>query len=218
MLRRLLRKQKRIVQLRPYKDRLSTLEKQLESDPVMKSHSDETGSDQMDSLLRKTNPINFLSFGIRRDVRNLLIIASLFGSQSMSMNQTAAHNSSIFVIANDVSSTQWLNRDLEPDDFTVYINPIILEYSEEKSVMTEYCFSYPNKKVEVERYSTIRVLYTNELFELKDEILTGSKARVFQHEYSHQIGEEFDANRIVKDIFDFKYQSQEFLKVIIIFI
>ncbi|MBO4397566.1 MAG: peptide deformylase [Bacteroidaceae bacterium] len=74
------------------------------------------------------------------------------------------------------------------DFFRVYINPEILEESEETCVIEEGCLSIPGVHEGVRRASSVHVKYYDENFELHDEWLDNFAARVFQHEYDHLEG------------------------------
>jgi peptide deformylase len=68
------------------------------------------------------------------------------------------------------------------------INPTIIEASEDKDVIEEYCLSVPDIGVEVTRPLRIKVRYWN--YEGNEEILEaeGILARCFQHEIDHLNG------------------------------
>ena len=67
----------------------------------------------------------------------------------------------------------------------VFINPEILEEGEEEWKFEEGCLSIPGIREQIDRPEEITVRYFNEKFEEKSEILSGLKARIFQHEYDH---------------------------------
>lgn len=80
----------------------------------------------------------------------------------------------------------------EADGFKrVFINPEIIEQSEEKWTFEEGCLSLPELHEEVSRPSSVVVRYFDENFEEKEELLTGLRARVFQHEFDHLQGKVF---------------------------
>jgi len=70
----------------------------------------------------------------------------------------------------------------------VFINPHITEKKGEPELMTEGCLSIPNIREEVNREYHIRIEYYDENREFHDEIFTGYKARIIQHEYDHLDG------------------------------
>ncbi len=71
------------------------------------------------------------------------------------------------------------------------INPEILEVSEETWAFEEGCLSVPGIHEDVIRPSSIKVRYFDEDFNEHEEVLTGVRARVFQHEYDHLQGKVF---------------------------
>lgn len=68
------------------------------------------------------------------------------------------------------------------------INPEILSFSEEISEADEGCLSVPGIYRKVKRAYEIKVKYTNENGEIKEEIMTGFLAKAFQHEFDHLSG------------------------------
>ncbi|MBE0673438.1 MAG: peptide deformylase [Bacteroidales bacterium] len=70
----------------------------------------------------------------------------------------------------------------------VFINARILEKSGDVMPMTEGCLSIPNLREEVNRESVLRMSWYDEKWEFHDEVFTGYKARVIQHEYDHLDG------------------------------
>ncbi len=73
----------------------------------------------------------------------------------------------------------------------VFINPEIIEYSEETETMEEGCLSIPGINETVTRPKSITIKYMNENFELQTDIYGGFFARCIQHEYDHIEGELF---------------------------
>ncbi|MFA6200877.1 MAG: peptide deformylase [Bacteroidales bacterium] len=72
-----------------------------------------------------------------------------------------------------------------------FINPEVLEEYGEKWLFEEGCLSLPELHEEVSRHSTVLVKYYDENFNLKEELLTGVRARIFQHEFDHLEGKVF---------------------------
>lgn len=69
----------------------------------------------------------------------------------------------------------------------LFINPTILEHSEETETDTEGCLSVPGMSGEVERYKKIKIRYFNGR-EIVTEEHEGLNARIIQHEYDHLNG------------------------------
>lgn len=72
-----------------------------------------------------------------------------------------------------------------------FINPVIVERSEELSSINEGCLSLPGVNEAVKRPVSVRVKYLNENFEPCEETFEGFQARVVQHEYDHLEGHVF---------------------------
>lgn len=73
----------------------------------------------------------------------------------------------------------------------VFINPEIVEESEETVSYSEGCLSLPGISENVIRPKTITINYLDENFEEKEETFTDFKARIVQHEYDHLEGHVF---------------------------
>lgn len=71
---------------------------------------------------------------------------------------------------------------------TAMINPQILSHGDEVVKDWEGCLSVPNIRGLVPRYRSIKVEYTTQQGETKQEILTDFVARIFQHELDHLDG------------------------------
>ena len=76
---------------------------------------------------------------------------------------------------------------LDNERIGLFVNPTILEHSEETEVDTEGCLSVPEMCGEVERYKKIKVRYFNGK-EIVTEEYEGMNARIIQHEYDHLNG------------------------------
>lgn len=69
-----------------------------------------------------------------------------------------------------------------------FINPRILEKTEEQVECAEGCLSVPDIQIDVTRAEGVLVEYRDENFELKTEWFHGYFARAVQHEYDHLDG------------------------------
>jgi len=72
-----------------------------------------------------------------------------------------------------------------------FINPEILEESEETISYSEGCLSLPGISENVIRPVSVKVHYQDENFEEHEEWLEGFCSRIFQHEYDHIEGNVF---------------------------
>jgi peptide deformylase len=70
----------------------------------------------------------------------------------------------------------------------VFINPEIVDPSEEQNVYTEGCLSVPDQYADVERPATCRVKWLDENGQAHDEVFTGLLATCIQHEMDHLEG------------------------------
>lgn len=70
----------------------------------------------------------------------------------------------------------------------VFINPEIVDPSEEQSVYTEGCLSVPDQYADVERPATCRVKWLDEDGTAHDEVFEGLLATCIQHEMDHLQG------------------------------
>lgn len=73
----------------------------------------------------------------------------------------------------------------------VFINPEILEFSEDTEYFEEGCLSLPGILEEVKRPIKIKVKYLDANFTEKEQEFTGFLARVIQHEFDHTNGKYF---------------------------
>ncbi|MEG1617686.1 MAG: peptide deformylase [Bacteroidales bacterium] len=79
--------------------------------------------------------------------------------------------------------------DLEGMPFRFYVNPVIFGYSQQKKVGSEGCLSVPDRNGNVNRSLAIKLRYLDEdTFEIKEEMITGFTAIIFQHEVDHLNG------------------------------
>lgn len=72
-----------------------------------------------------------------------------------------------------------------------FINPEIIEESEETCSYSEGCLSLPGISENVIRPETITIRYQDVNFEWHEETYSGFKARIVQHEYDHLEGHVF---------------------------
>jgi len=94
-------------------------------------------------------------------------------------------NKSIFIV--DVSDVEGYEK-IKP---VVFINPKIVDFSDEKKIIEEGCLSLPNLRADVVRPKLVKIVYLdtdlNEKSIEADELF----ARVIQHEYDHLQGTYF---------------------------
>ena len=142
------------------------------------------------SVLRKVAP------EIPEDFEGLdLLIADMFETMRVSEGIGLAapqvgKSLRIFVI--DTSPIAEDKGEPELKDFKkAFINPVILEEWGDPWSFEEGCLSLPNIREEVIRPSHVRIEYFDENWNLLEEVYTGIRARVIQHEYDHLDGKLF---------------------------
>lgn len=67
----------------------------------------------------------------------------------------------------------------------VFINAQILEETGKEWAFREGCLSIPEVREDVIRKDTIRIRYCDENFVEHEDVFSGMKARIIQHEYDH---------------------------------
>lgn len=72
-----------------------------------------------------------------------------------------------------------------------FVNPQIIESSEEKAAYSEGCLSLPGISETVLRPKTIKIRYQDTDFNWHEDIYTDFKARIVEHEYDHLEGNVF---------------------------
>lgn len=79
--------------------------------------------------------------------------------------------------------------DKEGEPFEFFVNPEIVEFSEEREYGSEGCLSVPDMSGDVLRSTSIRLRYNRPSdFELVEEVVEGFTAVIFQHEIDHLDG------------------------------
>jgi len=73
----------------------------------------------------------------------------------------------------------------------VFINPEILEFSEDTETAEEGCLSIPGVSEKVKRSLSVTIHYFDENWQEHTETYTGFPARAIQHEYDHLQGKVF---------------------------
>ncbi len=72
-----------------------------------------------------------------------------------------------------------------------FINPELIEASDETCSYSEGCLSLPGISENVVRPATVKMRYLDEDFKAHEEVFTGFCARIVQHEYDHLEGHVF---------------------------
>ncbi len=133
------------------------------------------------------------------DIKNLVVnmLNTLYDSNGCGIAAPqVGENINLFmieVISKDEDGEEYITYPLN-----VFVNPKIIEYSEEKDIDYEGCLSVGDFYAMVERSTKVKIEYTNLFGEKIVEEIEGFPARAIQHEYDHLQG------RIYTDIADMK--------------
>lgn len=136
-------------------------------------------------MTAKTNHIPEMTEGIRSLIENMFDTMHNTGNGvGLSANQVGG-NISLFVV--DLSDVE----EYKDTPKMVFINPEIIEFSEQTEIYSEGCLSVPGIYEDVTRSSQIKIKFQNiDMTETTQEF-SGFLARVIQHEYDHLQGKIF---------------------------
>lgn len=85
-----------------------------------------------------------------------------------------------------VNGTELVEDYPECKDFKrTFINPVLLEESEDTCIYSEGCLSLPGINENVVRSKSVKMRFLDENFEEHIETFSGFCARIIQHEYDH---------------------------------
>lgn len=91
----------------------------------------------------------------------------------------------LFVVDGSPLQDDDQNKESMADFKKVFINAQKLEETGEPWPYAEGCLSIPDIREDVRRPERLRIQYLDEHFQPHDEVFTGMKARIIQHEYDH---------------------------------
>lgn len=120
-------------------------------------------------------------------IPSLISTASFHGLASLSARQIG-FNTSAFVIHKGLEPDKWTGYKGNFYDYTVYINPTVLNVKTDTNSAFEQCPSIPNVMTQVERFNEVTVEFMNFDGEYVQENLKNFQARVFMHENDHVEG------------------------------
>ncbi|KUK53117.1 MAG: Peptide deformylase, partial [Marinimicrobia bacterium 46_47] len=130
-------------------------------------------------LRKKTAPVEKVTEAIRRLTQDMTLTMYDDDGIGLSANQVGESHA-IFILGASAF------EDDRGD--SVFLNPEILEMSEETELQEEGCLSIPGIRENVPRSLTIRLRWQDLDLKIHEEIFTGFPARVIQHEYDHLNG------------------------------
>ena len=109
-----------------------------------------------------------------------------------SMINTMIENNGIGLAANQVGVLKRIIIVLIENKPSVMINPEIVEFSKEVSLMDEGCLSIPETYLPISRAETIKVKYRDLKGKPHFETYSGLTSRIIQHEVQHLEGVTMD--------------------------
>ena len=104
------------------------------------------------------------------------------------LREAVSHKEALGVAAPQIGENLRVCLVYMNEEFVALINPEILSFSAEKIVGEEGCLSLPEIWGDVERPKNIRLKYTNEEGEEREEAFSGLPSRIIQHEVDHLNG------------------------------
>ena len=133
-----------------------------------------------DPVLRQTaNPVGKNDPSIRALVENMF--ETMYAAEGIGLAATQVGAAlRLFII--DLSPLD------ESEGKRIFLNPQLVEFSEEKDTHEEGCLSIPTVREEVVRPTGIRIQYEDLDRKLHDENIDTFLAKVIQHEYDHLEG------------------------------
>jgi len=130
-------------------------------------------------LREKVRPVEEITDEIGQLIDDMILTMYEDDGIGLSANQVG-WSISLFVVGSGAF------EDDRPD--MVFVNPEILEMSEETETMEEGCLSVPGIREEVTRPKSVRIRYRDPEMKVHEETFTGFPARVIQHENDHLNG------------------------------
>jgi len=126
-------------------------------------------------LRKKCVDINEKTTEIEELINNMFDTVKYSDGVGLSANQVN-HPLNLFVV----------NYQSESDNIEeTFINPNIIEFSDEKDVSKEGCLSFPSLIEDIQRSLKIKIEYLDKNFNKKVVIYDDIIARIIQHEYDH---------------------------------
>lgn len=132
-------------------------------------------------LKKKAKPINKVDNTVIRLIQNMFDTMDNADGIGLAANQVGS-DKAVFIL--DLSHI----KDFEKTKPLVIINPKIVNRSEELSVMEEGCLSIPQVRADVERPSSIKIVFQDIQLKEHEMETDGLMARVMQHEFDHLCG------------------------------
>lgn len=139
-----------------------------------------------DSLLLRSKSTYFVDDDLRSDAYATLAARMVTTVTDPSQDGVGIAGPQVGILRRVVAVQRF---DKEGEPFEVYPNVHIEAVGDEMAVGSEGCLSVPGMRGDVERYSKIRLMYTDPVSLMPvEEIVEGFTAVIFQHECDHLDG------------------------------
>jgi len=129
------------------------------------------------TLLKISNPVQTFDKSLKKLIKEMYSICSSSNGIGLAAIQIGELKR-LFII--DLTSHNGIKQ--------VFINPKIIEVSNETCTMQEGCLSVPNRQIDIDRPEKIKVEYQNKDGAKRIGVYDGLIARVVQHETDHLNG------------------------------
>lgn len=134
-----------------------------------------------ESLSKPTQKVGIFDLAIKNQIKKMMQILRQEGGVGLAANQAG--------FPNQVITIEYAEGDVETQiPLKIFINPEIIEYSEEKECTEEGCLSVPKIELDIERSEKIKIKYQDEFGRRKKLTPKGLLARILQHEIDHLHG------------------------------
>lgn len=139
-----------------------------------------------DSLLLRSNSTYFVDEDLRSEAYATLAARMVTTVTDPSQDGVGIAGPQVGILRRVVAVQRF---DKEGEPFEVYPNVHIEPVGDEMAVGSEGCLSVPGMRGDVERYTRIRLMYTDPVSLMPvEEIVEGFTAVIFQHECDHLDG------------------------------
>ncbi|MEI6040428.1 MAG: methionyl-tRNA formyltransferase [Candidatus Berkelbacteria bacterium] len=158
------------------------------------------------SLAKPTQKVVNFDESLNEQIEKMVIALRSEAGVGLAANQLGYNNRIL------IAECPYEDRGLIP--LTVFINPEIIEYSDETDIFDEGCLSVPPIELETERSKHLKVKYQDEKGQIHKFAPKGFLARILQHEIDHLNGILFTdrvRDKYLKDFPELKKQKIIFI-------
>lgn len=153
------------------------------------------------SLHKTTEKVVFFDEQLKKQIDEMTEALRYEGGVGLAANQLG-HNNRVVIV-----ECPYKERGIIP--LTIFINPVISNYSDETDIFDEGCLSIPPIELETERSKQIKIKYHDEQGHVRKIAPKGFLARILQHEVDHLNGILFTDRVREKYLKDFPYLKNQ---------